>query len=847
MIAAEIDAPPTRIGAYRIVRLLGRGGMGGVYLAEQSEPVRREVAIKLLTTGIDSDVFVARFEAERQVLAVLDHPNITKVFDAGVTESGVPYFVMEHVSGVPLTEYADAHKLDITQRIRLFLQICRAVQHAHQKGIIHRDLKPSNVLVTDADGAPQCKVIDFGIAKAVAGDTRLTLTGISLGTPAYMSPEQATGQADVDTRSDVYALGVILYELLAGALPFESTSTFGLIMMAQHGDAPAPSARLAALDANRQKELAELRRSDASTLRKELSEDLDWITLKAIEREREARYSSVNDLTADLERHFADQPVSVGPPTGVYRFRKFVRRHRLSVSFAAATLLLIVGFAITVTVQKGRVDRARAVAERRQGQAEELIGFMLGDLRPRLQAEGHIEILDEVARKAMAYFAAVPEAELSNEELFRRSQALSQLGEVRMAQGNVDSAMSAFKASLVLAQQLARRDSFNGQWQLGLGASHFWVGNIHYRRNDLDSALAHFTAYLRITDALVARAPDSLTYRNENALAHSNVGSTKEAMGDLRGALGEFQTKTAIEEELVRRDSTNLEWRRDLGNAYNTVGVTQRKLGDIARAEKSHRDELAVKTAIAARDPANHNYQEMVALAESYLGETLTIEGKPAEGAPILASSRTRYAALAAYDTANPDRRRQVALLDRQIGMTALERGDAAGALKTTLGGQAVLESLVAKAPTNTVWQYNLARLRGAVGSAQLELKSYADAKASSRAALAIVEPALQKRASDLNARVAVTEAYLTIGEAEALDGRMTEAKQAWTQALTTIDSVARARQITDHLALRASALLYLNRLEEARPIVAELTRRGYRRPRWIALVRKHLPQVTFN
>ena len=245
-LSPEVEGQPARIGPYRIVGLLGRGGMGAVYLAEQTEPVRREVAIKLLTTGVDSEIFAARFDAERQTLALMQHPNITNVYDAGVSDAGLPYFVMERVSGTTLLEFCDARRLGVKARIDLFRQICRAVQHAHQKGIVHRDLKPSNVIVTEADGKPVCKVIDFGIAKTIGGveggqaddDRHLT------GTPAYMSPEQARGDADVDTRADVYSLGVTLYELLAGVLPFESKSSFAMMMATQHGDASAPSQRL---------------------------------------------------------------------------------------------------------------------------------------------------------------------------------------------------------------------------------------------------------------------------------------------------------------------------------------------------------------------------------------------------------------------------------------------------------------------------------------------------------------------------------------------------------------------------------------------------------------------------
>src|SRR4029079_19573456 len=528
------------------------------------------------------------------------------------------------------------------------------------------------------------------------------------------------GDADVDTRADVYSLGVTLYELLAGVLPFESKSSFAMIMATQHGDAGAPSQRFSSLPTAEQASIAERRGTDPDAVRRELREDLDWVILKTIERDCALRYHSANELEADLARHFANQPVSVGPPSGAYRARKFVRRHKLAVAFAATTGLLLVGFSISVAVQARRIEAARNAVVRRQGQAEELIGFMLGDLSTRLTAVGRLEMLDEVSKKAMAYFAAVPETELSDEELFRRSQALSQLGQVRYNQGKRDTALAVFEQSLGLAQALARRDSMNSAWQLGLGGSHYWVGFIHYVRNELDSAMTHFNEYSRITERLVAMAPDSLNFRYERAQGTSNIGSTREAMGDLRGALAAYQRAVSIEVALVQRDSSKLEWRRSLGNGYNKVGVTQRKLGGLAAAEKAHVAELSVKQGIAARDTANNTYREMVALAQNQLGVLLLTEGRPTDAAALALASRGAYAKLAAFDTTNPERRRLLGIADRFLGVVALERGDPAAALVPLSASAAAMEALVSRVPTNASYQLNLAQSLAPLGSAQL-------------------------------------------------------------------------------------------------------------------------------
>jgi serine/threonine protein kinase/tetratricopeptide (TPR) repeat protein len=344
-------------GRYQILRPIGEGGMGTVYLAEQREPIRRSVALKVVKLGMDTGQVLARFANERQALAVMDHPNIARIFDAGATRKGRPFFVMEYIEGVPITEYCDRNRMAIGQRLELFLAVCRAVQHAHQKGVIHRDLKPSNVLVMEQGGTPVPKVIDFGIAKATdqwaVETTLLTQFGQMIGTPEYASPEQAdVTTGDVDESSDVYSLGVILYELLVGAVPYDSASMrqaglAEMLRIIREEDAPPLSRKLTTMGAAAA-DIAARRRTDLASLRRVVNGDLNSIALKALEKTRERRYPSVTELAADLQRYLEHRPVLASRPSGFYRARKFLRRHRTAAFGAAAALALILASGLTV-------------------------------------------------------------------------------------------------------------------------------------------------------------------------------------------------------------------------------------------------------------------------------------------------------------------------------------------------------------------------------------------------------------------------------------------------------------------------------------------------------------------
>ena len=389
---------PERIGQYEIQDVLGEGGMGVVYRATQLDPIKRSVALKVIRAGLGSGV-LSRFELERHALALMDHPGIARIYDAGTSESGLPYFAMELVDGEPITDYCDRRRLGFRARIKLFLDLCNAVQHAHQKGVIHRDLKPFNVLVTTVDGVPQPKIIDFGIARALSGTladrTKVTTEGKMIGTPAYMSPEQAgVVKEDVDTRSDVYALGVILYELLTGVTPMDlsgAIADFVVQYLVGERDIVPPSSRINSLGPPTN-EVAERRRLSPDNLRRQLRGDLDWVVMQAIARERGKRYQTVGDFAVDLKRYLRFEPVSAGPGSTAYRARKFIRRHRVGVSSGAAiavgAILGVVGLGIGL--HQARLAEQDALSEAAAAQARELSYRALDRLRANDVVAAHV-------------------------------------------------------------------------------------------------------------------------------------------------------------------------------------------------------------------------------------------------------------------------------------------------------------------------------------------------------------------------------------------------------------------------------------------------------------------------
>jgi len=411
-----------RIGPYRLVERIGVGGMGEVWRAEQTAPLRRTVAVKLIKAGMDTRAALARFESERQALALMEHPNIAKVFDAGATPEGRPFFVMECVPGLPITSYCDKHRLPLHDRLALFTQVCDGVQHAHQKAIIHRDLKPSNVLITEVDHKPVPKIIDFGLAKAtgprLSDATLYTEVGGVVGTPDYMSPEQADStERNIDTRTDVYSLGVILYELLVGVLPYSSRSvgvgTPSMLEKIRSEEPTLPSSKVKTLGES-SRDSAQKRQEEPQTLRRHLRGELDWITMKALEKERSRRYGSPSELAADIQRYLSNEPVLAGPPSTTYRAGKFIRRHRYGVGVAAAAVLLLIAFAVTMAVEARRIAQERDRANREAAASQRVADFMARMFRisDPSEARGNSvtarEILDKAASEIDPGLASDP-------------------------------------------------------------------------------------------------------------------------------------------------------------------------------------------------------------------------------------------------------------------------------------------------------------------------------------------------------------------------------------------------------------------------------------------------------
>ncbi len=556
--------------------------MGIVWEAEQDRPIRRTVAIKLVKHGLSSESVLSRFETERQALALMDHPNIARVLDAGSDAAGRPYFVMDYIRGIPISEYCDRNHLSTTQRLNLVIQVCDGVHHAHQKGVIHRDLKPGNILVEEVDGKPVPRIIDFGVAKAVDRPITerelFTEFGQVVGTPEYMSPEQAEmGNLDVDTRTDVYSLGVVLYELLVGALPFDPkdlrASGYEAMLRRIMKETPAkPSTRYGSLGAMSD-DIARRRHSSPANLVKSCLGDLDWITMKALEKDRTRRYGSASELAADLKHHLANEPVSAGPPSAGYRARKFVRRHRLAVATGSVVLASIVVGLAGVTFGLVRAVRAERKARFEAETTSQLNQFMLSmfEINDPSEARGRTitakEILDRAASRIGAEMADRP----------------AQKARLFEAMGKVYRALGLYRdAGPLLESAVVSQKAAHGEDSAEVAATMTTLAGLLVARGGYDEAIPMLVRAIAIDNEKLA--PDDV----ERARALNNLGNAYRGLKDTERALPFLEEALAVREAALGPDHV------DVAKQLVNVGGARLQLGDQPGARRDLERALSI-------------------------------------------------------------------------------------------------------------------------------------------------------------------------------------------------------------------------------------------------------------
>ncbi|MCX6854044.1 MAG: protein kinase [Verrucomicrobia bacterium] len=688
------------IGRYCLKSVLGEGGFGLVWRAEQYEPIRREVALKVIKAGMDSQEIIARFDAERQALALMDHPNIARVLDAGATDAGRPFFVMELVRGPAITKYCDAKRLSIRQRLELFISVCQAVQHAHQKAILHRDLKPSNILVTEIDGKAVPMVIDFGIAKALGAQSASdathervqTMQGVIIGTPQYMSPEQAgLGGLDVDTRSDIYSLGVILYELLTGETPlsFEIVRHSPIDEVLRHireEDAKKPSSRLILLT-EKTRSMAELRHTQVPRLTQALKRDLDWIVLRALEKDRDRRYDTATSMMLDIMRYLNDEPVSATPPSVAYRFMKMVRRHRKSMAAAAAVLISLVFGLVGTTyalqrekealareaierqaaelarsqAEKAQHDEsaARVIAENRRLEAEEarksaevaataerqakevaatardkaeaLIEDMLIDLRGKLVPLGRTALLASIAESADKYFADLPAASLLDAQWRQRAMISEFRGMIALTQGDTKSAQTKFDEALVILTRRVNVQPENTDRLRDLAVASQGVGVCYEENGRFVEARRNFNRQLEVLEKNRSILGKSGLVTRDLATAHAALARMEIHDEHWDAAKRSSAQALALYENELAAAPSNAMLLRDYATALEQQARIQSQSGEQEAMLKSLELALELRRRVVAAGSKELVYQRQLGVTLGLIADAFLPQNRTAD------------------------------------------------------------------------------------------------------------------------------------------------------------------------------------------------------------------------
>jgi eukaryotic-like serine/threonine-protein kinase len=775
------DAPPAGApaaviaGKYRLLQRIGEGGMGSVWMAEQLEPVKRRVAVKLIRSECgSSQVILGRFEAERQAIALMDHPHIARLLDAGTTgesESpalgpGRPYFVMELIKGVRLNEFCDQYRLSVVDRLRLFTQICSAVQHAHQKGIIHRDLKPTNILVEVHDDRPVPKVIDFGLAKALSGQalterTLLTGFGMVAGTLRYMAPEQAKFNAiDVDTRADIYSLGVVLYELLTGTTPVEpdkltKASLDEILRLIREDEPPTPSKRLSSTDSG--PSVAANRQTEPVKLCRLLRGDLDWIVMKALAKERDRRYESATAFARDIERFLNHEPVLAGPPGAAYRLRKFVRRNRTQVIAGCLLLLtLLLGLAGTtfglIRAENGRAEAERARAEEvkqrtraerdrnRTWQAlEAMTSSVTGDSLTTQKAlsEGQKRFLNEV----LVYYRELT-GEKAEDQASRAQAAAGafRVGMIEHRLGRKPQAEAAFRLARDGFAKLAADFPDTPEHRHRLASSHHNLGIVFRDLGRRPEAEEQYRKAQAIYQKLAAEFPAVAGHRRDLAVSRLSLGSVLRDLGRRPEAEEQYRKARATFQKLAAELPAEAVHRHDLALSHNDLGLLLNDLGKLREAAGQHRQALDIQKKLAAESPAVLEHRQDLAQSHNNLGLLLRKMGKGPLAEAHFRQAQAIQEKLAAEHPAVPEHRRGLAANHHNLGNLLFQQGKGPLAEAQLRQALAIQEKLAAEHPAVPQYRQEQASSHNNLGLLLADLGQQREAEAQYRKALDIRE-----------------------------------------------------------------------------------------------------------
>jgi eukaryotic-like serine/threonine-protein kinase len=665
-----VECSGTVIGPYKLLQPIGEGGMGTVYMAEQTQPVRRTVALKLIKAGMDSRQVLARFGAERQALALMDHPSIAKVFDAGSTETGRPYFVMELVKGIPITRFCDERRLTTRERLELVIPVCHAVQHAHQKGIIHRDLKPSNVLIALYDGKPVPKIIDFGVAKAtgprLTDQTLYTEFGSVVGTLEYMSPEQAElNQLDIDTRSDIYSLGVLLYELLTGSTPLDRKrlrqgAFLEMLRVIREEESPRPSHRLSTTE--ELPSIAACRNSEPRKLRGLVRGELDWIVMKALEKDRNRRYETANGLAADLRRHLDDEPVRACPPTLAYRLSKFARKYQAALATACAfAVVLVVATAISVW-QAVRARRAKT----------EAIMAYVSESQQRREAQDQRDRAMKAEEYAKANLARARSAV---------DDYLTTISENRLLKSPLPGLQPLRKELLTTALRyyadFVSQNRDDPVLQADLAAATFRVGDITDQIGSKDEALKAFQTASGMYESLVqaTTAPANRSYRAAQGRCLVRMAMIEAIQGMAARSLRTFERAIEILGQLNRENGKDPQIRSDLALANHYLALQLSFQGHPEESRRHIHAAIDLRSSLAEEFPNELSYRFDLALSLNNLAQSLSFSGQPDAAFESVRRANTIQRALVKDYPDDPQLRHTLALSTRGMATILMTLG----------------------------------------------------------------------------------------------------------------------------------------------------------------------------